>query len=206
MLKSWHLPAIMTALLFHTGGASAADYSDPTWPCIQRKVEALSPGLMWQYPLPETAPDDDIRGAVDKLADTLALRRIELDTLRPAVEAFAARHDGDPAILGHVFARSFNTLDKRRTRIIRGIGDFSLGQIALSEQIDATRLEMDTLLAAAEPDFDRIDELEEKLDWDQVIFTDRSQSITYICETPQLIERRLFGIAQMLASVAKDPS
>ena len=184
--------------------APAADFSDPTWPCIQRKVETLSLGLMW----PEVIDAARLQGNkalqddVAELADTLALRRIAVDDMRAPVEAFAARHDGDLAILGLVFDRVFTTLSKRRTRIIGGIGDFSLSQIALAEQIDAKRLEMDRILAATEPDFDRVDVLEEQIDWDQVIHSDRQRSIQYLCETPQLIEKRLFAVAQLLQQVA----
>ena len=185
---------------------SAADFSDPTWPCIQRKVENLSLGLMWPTPVdPAIAEGDDaLKAEVRTLADALALRRVELDTLRPEVEAFAARHDGRPEILGLVFDRTFNSLAKRRARIIKGIGDFSLSQIALAEQIDVTRAEMDKAMAQTEPDFDLVDKLEERLDWDQVIHSDRQRSITYLCETPQIIERRLFAIAQMLQQMVQE--
>ena len=64
---------------------------------------------------------------------------------------------------------------------------------------------MDRLSDAEDPDFDRMDALEEKLEWDQLIYSDRSQSITYLCETPQLIERRLFTIARMLGNAVKMP-
>lgn len=183
---------------------AAADYSDPTWPCIQRKVENLSVGLMWPYPVPEGPADAALAADSSELAGTLALRRIELEELRPMVEAFSATYEGDPDALGHVFQRVFDTLNSRRTRIMTGIGDFSLSQIALAKQIDTTRLEMDRIMAADEPDFDKVDLLEEKLDWDQVIYTDRQRSITYLCETPQLIERRLFAIAQLLASYVEE--
>lgn len=182
----------------------AADYSDPTWPCVQRKVGDLSLGLMWPLAVPEGAVEDDALAAeIADLADTLSIRRLELDDLKTEVEAFAQRWPDQTADhLSRVFARSFETLNKRRGRIMGGIEDFSLGQIALAEKIDAVRLEMDTALAADSPDFDRIDSLEEKLDWDQVIFTDRQKSITYLCESPQLIEKRLFAIARMLQEVA----
>jgi len=186
--------------------AAAADFSDPTWPCIQRKVGQLSLGLMWPYEVEQLAdqsPDALPRDVAD-LAETLALRRVELDSLRPRIETVAAAHNGDPQVLGQVFAHVFDSLSTRRTRIIKGIEKFSLGQIALAERIDAARLEMETLLAAKEPDFDRVDKLEEQLDWDQVIYTDRQRSITYLCETPTLLERRLFSIAQMLQQVVQD--
>lgn len=185
---------------------SAADYSDPTWPCIQRKVENLSLGLMWPLALPEEpVRDDALRREIDDLADTLSVRRLEIDALRGEVEDFVSRWpDQTENNLGRVFERTFETLNKRRSRVIAGIADFSLSQIALAEKIDTNRLEMDAALATSDPDFDRVDKLEEQLDWDQVIFTDRQKSITYLCETPQLIEKRLFAIARMLQEVANN--
>lgn len=184
----------------------AADFSDPTWPCVQRKVETLSLGLMWPFPVdPASAPEDPkIRTEIDDLASHLSLRRVDLDEVQPLVDAFSKAHAGDPELLGLVFSRAFETLSERRTRIIGGIGDFSLSQIALAKKIDATRAEMDVIMAKSEPDYDRVDALEEQLDWDQIIYTDRQRSIQYICETPVLLERRLFGIAQMLQQVVAD--
>lgn len=184
----------------------AADYSDPTWPCIQRKVEQLSPGLMWPYPL-ETLKSDastELKRNIKDLAGILALRRVELDQVQPQVAAFAQSHKGDPIILGHVFEDVFQNLSKRRMRIIKGIGDFSLSQIGLSEQIDHARVQMDSEMAKDAPDYDKVDKLEEQLDWDQLIYTDRQRSITYLCETPQIIERRLFAIAQMLQGLVQE--
>jgi hypothetical protein len=193
--------AILAALAPVAG--RAADFSDPTWPCIQRKVEDLSIGLMWPHPIPGDAADAALAAEIEALAELLVLRRTEVGDLGPEVAAFAAAHGGDPAALGRLFARAFTSLAQRRTRIMDGIADFSLGQIALAGQIDSRRLELDRLTDAAEPDFDEIDRLEEQLDWDEVIFTDRQKSITYLCETPQLIEKRLYAIAQLLAAEVK---
>ncbi len=183
----------------------AADFSDPTWPCVQRKVEQLSMGLMWSFPVDTdvAAKDEAVEQDVALLAEKLALRRIELDDASADVDAFAERHDGSAQILGKVFAKVFESLSGRRTRIIEGIETFSLGQIALAEKIDAKRLEMDRLMATDEPDFDQVDALEEQLDWDQVIHSDRQRSITHLCETPVLLERRLFAVAQMLQAVVQ---
>ena len=57
---------------------------------------------------------------------------------------------------------------------------------------------MDQEMKKAEPDFDRVDALEVQLDWDERIYADRQQSLTYVCETPVLLERRLYAIAQLL--------
>lgn len=188
------------ALLAWAAPALATDFSDPTWPCVQRKVERLSPGLMWAPPIdPEFAPtSEEMRHDIDELAETLSLRRVDLDAATPQIKAFAARYQGDPQILGTVFLKVFHNLSERRSRIIKGIEKFSLGQIALADKIDGIRTEMDRLVAAQDPDFDKIDVLEETLDWDQVIYTDRQRSIRYLCETPAILERRLYRVAQLL--------
>lgn len=200
-------PLILSlALLAPAVPVFAADYADPTWPCIQRKVETLSPGLMWAYPLdPSAAAPDAARQAdIAELAGYLSLRRVPLEDLKPRVAEFAEKYEGDQETLGLVFYDVFASLAKRRSRIISGIGDFSLSQIALAEQIDVNRVEMDVLMEKESPDFDRVDKLEEQLDWDQLIYTDRQRNITYLCETPTLLERRLFGIAQMLQFVVAE--
>ena len=175
----------------------ATDYSDPTWPCVQRKVGQLSVGLMWAGPVPEATPEG-LAEDVQHLADTLAVRRIAPQDLAPEIAAFAERHDGSPEALGLVFERVFERLSRRRDRIMHGIEEFSLSQIALSEKIEAARGEMSAQMALEDPDFDKVDALEEQLDWDQLIYSDRQQNITYLCETPTLLEKRLYAIAQLL--------
>lgn len=197
------LIVVALAWLGMAGPGLAADFSDPTWPCIQRKVEDLSLGLMWPHQIAESELSENTAD-IEEIAGLLALRRIELEDLQPQVAQFAARYNGDPDILGLVFQRVFDTLSKRRKRIITGIGEFSLNQIEMAEKIDLARVEMEQALAAEPPDFDRVDALEEQLDWDQLIYTDRQRSITYLCETPQIIERRLFAISQMLQQLTTD--
>ena len=41
-------------------------------------------------------------------------------------------------------------------------------------------------------------EIETKFAWDRRIFQERSQSLTYVCEVPQLLEQRLGEIARMI--------
>lgn len=183
--------------------AVAADFSDPTWPCIQRKVERLSAGLMWPAAIEPIELDPEKASAAAELAGRLALRRIELEDFHDPVGEFISNYDADMTVAGHVFQQVFDALSNRRDRIIDGIEEFSLSQIALAEKIEMARVEMNGLLEVADPDFDRVDALEEQIDWDQVIYTDRQKSITYLCETPVLLEKRLYAIAQLLAAAAK---
>ncbi|MGC9418841.1 MAG: hypothetical protein ACP5EN_07695 [Rhodovulum sp.] len=184
-------------------GAGAADFSDPTWPCIQRKVERLSAGIMWPYPVEERSFDAETEAAVQELAGRMALRRVAVDELEPSVAEFTAAHGTERALLGHLFMTAFETMSAQRQAIMAGIAEYSLKQIALSERIDATRSEMTRLMEADAPDYDRVDALEERLAWDERIYTDRAQSLTYVCETPVILEKRLYSIAQMLIRAAE---
>jgi hypothetical protein len=196
------------AVVFLLGGlgnsATAADFSDPTWPCIQRKVGALSVGLMWPHPVPEEELDPDTAKSVDELAQRLALRRLALEDLTPDIDAFTADVSTDKDLLGRVFSETFDRLSGTRNAIMQGIEEYSLSQIALSEKIDSAREEMDTIMAGDDPDFDKVDALEERIDWEERIYTERARSLTYICETPVLLEKRLYSIAQMLLAKASD--
>lgn len=201
-MKRLATPTAMLIALALAGPVVAADFSDPTWPCVQRKVERLSVGLMWPHPIDETPLENAVADDVSDLAQRFALRRLALDDVQPALDAFVEKHGRDRALLGHVFAETFESLARTRRAIMAGIGDYSLSQIALAERIEEARIEMDTLMEADEPDFDRVDALEAQIDWDERIYNERRQSLTYVCETPVLLEKRLFEAAQMLLSEA----
>ena len=194
--------AALAALLSLALPVQAADFSDPTWPCVQRKVPRLSVGLMWPEPPSDAAPAE-AEPAVEDLAARLALRRLPVEEVASDVAGFAQSHGADRALLGHVFVAAFERLDGTRSAVIKGIGAYSLEQIALSERIDAARDEMAAEMAEEAPDFDRVDALEAQIDWDARIFTDRQRSLTYVCETPVLLEKRLYSIAQMLQATAE---
>ena len=182
------------------GPVAAADFSDPTWPCQQAKVERLSPGLMWPEPLPEIDPefDETTRADIRSLVGQLTLRRLDLPEVAPALDSFAEEHGRDPELMGHVFQEVFDVMSRTRTEIMSGIEEYSLSQIDLAERIDAARNVMESEMAKDEPDFDKVDAAEEQLAWDERIYDERRQSLTYVCETPVLLEKRLYAIAQML--------
>jgi hypothetical protein len=175
--------------------AMAADGSDPDWPCVQRKVERLSPGLMW----PDPVTPAELSPAAQDLAAKLALRSVSLDEARALIDAYVAETpDLSAEALGNIFLDVFKKLSRDRSRIIGGIGRYAQGQTALAEKIDAARVELNALSGAESPDTDKIDALDEQIAWDERIYTDRERSLTYVCETPVLVEKRLYAIAQML--------
>jgi|GEM_PF-6456573 len=47
-------------------------------------------------------------------------------------------------------------------------------------------------------DYDRLEEIADQIEWDTRIFEERQQSLTYVCETPVLLEKRAFALARMM--------
>lgn len=186
---------LLLCLLLLPAGSIAADFSDPTWPCIQRKVENLSAGLMWPTPVEKV----ELTPEAESLATLLALRRVSLEDAERQVSDFVGKTpSSDARLLGNVFKRVFDKLSSDRQRLMSGIARYSESQIRLAQKIDQSQGEMTRLTAEANPDFDRIDKLEEQIDWDERIYHDRARALTYVCETPVLLEKRAYAIAQLL--------
>lgn len=188
-------------LIGAAGPLRAADPSDPDWPCIQRRVEHLSIGVMWPEPVPEEAaplPED-----LDEVAAQLALRRVSDEEARELLAEVAARHpDFKLDDYGRLFQATFEHIDRQRAEIVAGIGGYARNQSRLAAEIDELQSEMSQLEAAADPDFDQIDELEAELDGRVRVFNDRAKSLTYVCESPVLLEQRAYAIAQMMLEAA----
>lgn len=184
-------------LIVLVGGAQAQD--DPGWPCIQRKQPHLSVGQLWSGPPPdETDAALARRDDIAALARVLEQRRLSVEEAEAQIADFAK--EADAAEITALFVAIFDRIDAYRSQIITGIERYAEKQIALSAQIEARRAEMARLTAAAAPDFDLIDAEEEKLDWDTRIFTDRQQQLTYVCETPVILEQRAFALAKAIAA------
>ncbi|TCN29574.1 hypothetical protein [Sinorhizobium americanum] len=195
MRAARHALGLALCLAQIPGIAGAADFSDPDWPCIQRKVESLSAGLMWPKPVVRVP----LSPAADELVETLSLRRVTLEEAGTLVAAFVERNKQvDGQVLGTIFYSVFDNIAGTRQRLIAGIARYSRSQIALSSRIDGSRVKMAGLMREKNPDFDRIDKLEEQIDWDERIYRDRSQALTYVCETPVILEKRAYAIAQIL--------
>ncbi|MEM6933245.1 MAG: hypothetical protein AAF526_06590, partial [Pseudomonadota bacterium] len=55
--------------------------------------------------------------------------------------------------------------------------------------------------AIAEDDYDALDALEEREDkmiWDTRIYQERNKSLIYVCESPVILEKRVFALARMI--------
>ena len=193
--------ALATALA--AGPMAAAQPRDPDWPCVQRKVPDLTVAQMWEGPAP--AADWEEQAELRELARRLAARRVPVAEATAAAADFVA--DLDPEARGEALASLFAAvlarLNAERGQVIAGIGRYARRQTAEADRVETIQLELAKLEAApADTRNDgKIEELRNALAWETRIFKERSQSLSYVCETPVLIERRAFEIARAFAGL-----
>jgi hypothetical protein len=204
--RAFALILAAAAAALTASAARAADFSDPTWPCVQRKVPNLSWGMMWTgMPIDDSLGDWRADPAVAELAPVLAVRRTPMEEAERLIADFAGRlsEEAAPERLALLFKGVFGLIDAERSKIVGGIGRYAQKQIALSEEIDAMRAELAELEAVEDPSFDqqdRMEELQDKILWSTRIYDERQQSLTYVCESPVLMEKRVFALAREIMS------
>ena len=183
---------IVGMLSVETALAAEAD-----WPCVQRRVVDLSVAQMWAGPVidPQTSHWRDDQ-AVAGLARSLASRRTSLEAASAAIERFGntAGPEKD-AKLTLLFAGVFELINTERRRIITGIERYARKQRSLADQISETSR---ILRQESKPATERT-ALEQKLQWDTRIYDDRNQALTFVCESPVLLEQRVYALSQEIS-------
>jgi hypothetical protein len=194
--------AVAILALLPSSGAQAQPKPDPDWPCVQRKVPTLAAGTIWSGPsLEETGPwGSDFEAAA--LAQKLASRRTPVNEINPLVENFAkTAGDEKTKRLTRVFAGVLELINTERNRVMAGIERYAHGQRLLAERI---REEADRISAVRDapdaPTPKELADIENRFAWDKRIFEERTQSLEYVCETPVLLEQRLFEVARAVQS------
>jgi hypothetical protein len=194
-------------LLLSATAAVAQPKTDPSWPCVQRKVESLSAGQFWTGPDIAAAGDWGSDNDAAVLAQKLASRRTELSDVDPLLDAFVQKigtdKDAREKALTRVYAGVFEVVNGERAKVMNGIARYAQGQRRMAERIrdEADKISQvkDSPSKGDETELpkDQTD-LETKFAWDRRIFQERTQSLTYVCEVPQLLEQRLGEIARKI--------
>lgn len=186
------------ALMLAAGPALAATGADPDWPCIQRKQPHLSLGQVWSGPVPDAQATELARDPqIEALAARLEQRRLPLEEGETAIADFAK--GTDDAHLTALMVAIFDKIEPDRSALIAGIARYGHSQVDLARRIEDRRAAMADLEKVEPPDYDAIDAAEEALDWDQRVFTERQQMLTYVCETPVILEQRAFALGRAIA-------
>ena len=190
------IKALILALVT-AGPAAAQQVTDLDWPCVQRKQPQLSIAQVWTGPLPDDATEAKANDAtIRTLARNIALRRTSLEDAEAMIDTFAGDHD--PADMTALFLATFNDVQRARDRVMAGITRYAHSQETLDARINTLRKDFDALNAADPPDFDAIDKMEADLDWATRIFKDRQQALSYVCETPVILEQRAFALGRLI--------
>jgi hypothetical protein len=180
------------------GPVRAVPHGD--WPCIQPRVPELSLGAFWSGPpLDQATSAWRSKPEVAGLVTEIISRRLPVEDAEKRIADFAAGHKGDKDALAQVFAGAFAELDGLRSRIVRGIERFTRSQRQLSDSINKDRAELSTLGAAPEKTEQqraRIQELQTKIQWATRLHHERESTLRYVCETPVILEQRVFAIAR----------
>ncbi len=177
-----------------------ADSPEGNWPCQQVLVGRLSVAAVWSGPSIEGLAWRDDQAVTDIVA-RLAARRTPLDDAERAIEDFAQSQGADKnKKLVSVFAGLFETLNDERTQVIDGLLRFGAKQKELAEKIRAENALPRDGPGKEPADASRQDvgTVARNLEWDLRVFDERHQSLTYVCETPALIEHRLFALARVI--------
>jgi hypothetical protein len=176
-----------------------ASHPNPDWPCRQILVGRLSVAAVWAGPSIEGIAWRNEEPIADIVAK-LAARRTPIEDAERTIEDFArSQGAGKTKKLIAVFAGLFETLNDERTQVIEGLLRFGAKQKELADKIRA-----ENALAregpGKKPDTSEQNAktVAQDLEWDLRVFDERYQSLTYVCETPTLIEQRLFALAKVI--------
>lgn len=190
--------------------ALADSFEQSSWPCVQRKVPEISAGTVWAGPpvdTIETSWRDD--PTVAATAARLAARRLPVEDAEAELEAFAAAVDDDKAErLTLLFMALLDLTNQERREILAGLERLGRRQVDLAERIRTTARELQAL-RAAKPDPDattgkerdaRMQTLQEQLAWDTRVYDERRLTTAYVCESPVLLEQRIFALSKAIQS------
>jgi len=194
------IPCALAVLFGLAAPSFAKPMDDPDWPCAQRRTGVISAAAVWSGPDLAAAGkwDDDIGAA--ELARKLASRRTPLAEADGLIDDFAASAGADKSVrLTRVFAGVLDLINSERDRVITGVVRYARGQTRLAEKV---RAEADKISDEQESKDvsspQALDEAQSGLKWDKRIFDERSHALSYVCETPILLERRVFEIARKI--------
>jgi len=191
--------ALVIALAL-TSPARAIDPRHPDWPCHRIKVPELSLAAVW------TGPDiSDVGNAwredreVNELVGRIVVRRTPQEEAEKAIADFIT---GDAVTRERkaklVMAGVFTLLGAERTQVMNGIERFARRQKGFADKIRDETRQIRELQDKPDHDPKKIDELVKIITWDTRIFEDQKRTITYVCDVPQAIERRVFMLARAI--------
>ena len=195
-MKYW----IVATHVFLAVPAIAMDARHPDWPCPQIVVPKLSVAAFWTGPSIDDVGDNWMKDkTVHDLVLRFAGRRTSLaEAEKEAAEFIVGTQAERQQRAKLLFAGLFTTLGRERDDVMAGIERFSQRQQQLREKISAEMTDLRAQQDAAGQEPATTDKLSEQIAWETRIFDERRNTISYVCEVPSTIERRLFALARAI--------
>ena len=195
-MKYW----IVATHVFLAVPAIAMDARHPDWPCPQILVPKLSVAAFWTGPSIDDVGDSWMKDqTVRDLVLRFAGRRTSLTEAETEAAAFIVGTQAERQQRAKLlFAGLFATLGRERDDVMAGIERFSQRQQQLREKISAEMTDLRAQQDAAGQESATADKLSEQIAWETRIFDERRNTISYVCEVPSTIERRLFALARAI--------
>lgn len=170
------------------------------WPCVQPKVASISAGTIWSGPDIAQGKDWDQDNDLAALAQKLAARRTTIEEIEPLVAEFAKKAGNDKdKQLTKLFVGVLDIINSNRDKILQGIMRYAQGQERLAERMRDEADKISQLQDEATGNSGIAAEQKNKeFSWDKRIFQERKQALSFVCETPSLLERRVYQIGKII--------
>jgi hypothetical protein len=193
-------PVLVLSMMLAAPALAASPEPGSTWPCVQRKVAELSLNSIWQRgDLPDSARRLANDPAVQALAEKLAARRTPMEEANADIKAFAreagANRDG---LLQGLFLALFERMKGERSEVMVGIERYGRHQLDLAAKVKAEQQELDRMRNDPKADQAKLASANDQHVWNLRVFDERQKSLSFVCEVPTIIERRLFALARLI--------
>lgn len=187
-------------------GSARAAAAQSDWPCIQREIPQISPGMVWSG---GTIDAEDKGWLSDprvapKVLEVVSRRKTPEQAIAVIDEFAAGLKEDRTSLLTSLFAGTFQRINAERAQIIAGIKRYATKQTALAQRIkeqSIQRADLSHKKPLTEEEQRKLSELNEQIGWDTRIYDERAQSLRYVCETPVLLEQRLFQIGRHISEL-----
>lgn len=193
---------LLVVAMLAPGTNAGAATTDPDWPCVQRKVPQLSLGQVWNGPdLPPSAKDWSDDASVSALVEDVAARRLPLGDAQKKIRDFAESLPAEQLAtkMAMLMQGLFDHMDAERSHVIAGISRYAHRQLEMAADLRKQASDVDALRAKPDADPDEVERRTDQLNFATRIFTERAQSLTYVCDVPTIIEQRLYQLAKTVS-------
>ncbi|GAC1336595.1 MAG: hypothetical protein NVSMB26_23390 [Beijerinckiaceae bacterium] len=200
MLRALVLTLVVACLATSAAAQAPRGRDQGDWPCRQIKVPTIALGSIWTGPAIDASSDEwrndpELAALVARVSE----RRTSLDDAQAAIADYAKSLGPDKrGKLSLLMAGIFDRMNNERADVIAGLERYGRKQKDMATRVKTEIESLNNAQSDGNASPDKTAELAERVQWDTRVFEDRRRSLTYVCETPVLIEQRLGALARTI--------